>query len=161
MNFLKSAPGEEPIEVEGLLAAAPDAVFRAWTTPDEIKQWFGIKPNGVTSVTIDLQVGGIWRFEIRNDGTQQHFLEGDYCEIASPTKLVFTWSHVIVHPSGARDASPVSLVTVEFAAEGAATRVRLRHEAIAKRDGRLGVGAGWEASFQRLTQSFAATGGQP
>ena len=41
LPFLKSPPGETPVIVEGLFAASPDRVFRAWTEADEVLKWFG------------------------------------------------------------------------------------------------------------------------
>src|SRR5580693_2845218 len=37
-------------------------VYRAWTTPDLVKRWWGADRGEVTSVEIDLRVGGAWRY---------------------------------------------------------------------------------------------------
>ncbi len=40
LAFLKSAPGAEPVIVEGLIAAPVSRVYRAWTDPEDIENWF-------------------------------------------------------------------------------------------------------------------------
>ena len=37
-------------------------VYRAWTTPELIKRWWGGDRGEVTSVEVDLRVGGAWRY---------------------------------------------------------------------------------------------------
>ena len=45
------------IVVERLLNALPAAVFRAWTTPDEIVKWWG--PNGFTTTILEMYVDDV------------------------------------------------------------------------------------------------------
>lgn len=52
------------------IAASPETVWRCWTDPAILPQWFG--PEGFTCRTkaIDLRTGGQWRFDmIGPDGT--------------------------------------------------------------------------------------------
>lgn len=63
-----------PLDREIVMARVVDAdretVFRAWTDPEQIVQWFG--PSGFRNETeeIDIRVGGAWRFNIvAPDGT--------------------------------------------------------------------------------------------
>ena len=150
MSFLRSEPGDEPVLVEGLLPSPPARVFAAWTTPAELTRWFGLRENGMISAEVDLRVGGVWRFEMRSDSNSRQFLEGEYLEVAPPKRLVFSWRHVVLPPSGEPEPSPVSRVELTFEPQGAATRLRLRHEAIEQQPARIGVGAGWNASMERL-----------
>lgn len=52
------------------IAAPPEVVWRCWTDPRHLPQWFG--PDGYSCQTkeIDLRQGGVWRFDmIGPDGT--------------------------------------------------------------------------------------------
>ncbi len=58
------------IELSRQIAAPPAKVWRCWTDPALLPQWFG--PKGFTCKTteIDLREGGLWRFDmIGPDGT--------------------------------------------------------------------------------------------
>jgi len=160
MSFLRSAPGAEPVIVEGVFDAPVDRVFRAWVQPDEIRAWFGQPPDRVVTAEIDLRVGGRWRFWFDAPQGSSSRLEGEYLEIEPERRLVFTWRHVAEHPDGRREETPESRVSISFEPTGDGTRVSLRHEGILRAGGREGVGAGWNASFERLQTSLAETGGE-
>jgi uncharacterized protein YndB with AHSA1/START domain len=156
MKFLQSAPGDEPLLVEGLFKATPERVFRAWTEPDEVEKWFGHRPNMLLKAEIDLRVGGEWRFHLPTQDAHAKFFEGEYLTIDPARMLVFSWRHVVISEAGQRDMSPSSRVSVRFEPIGPdTTRLYLRHEAIQAQDARIGVGGGWEASFTHLEAIFA------
>ena len=159
MNFLKTAPGAEPVIVEGLFAAPVDRLFRAWTDPDEIIEWFGRAPRCLVSAEIDLRVGGRWCFVLEETAEKTSKLEGEYIEIEPDQSLVFSWSHVTAFADGRREATHASRVSVTFTPHGKSTRIDLRHEAIEKEDGRLGVGKGWTLSFTSLEKLFVHING--
>ena len=47
------------ITVESTVAAPVETVWRAWTTPEDIKQWNAASDDWhTTSATVDLRVGG-------------------------------------------------------------------------------------------------------
>lgn len=155
MTILHSAPGEEPITVEGLFDAPADRVFRAWTEPEEIMKWFGASPDTVTRAEIDLRVGGQWRFFLKSPEEAAAHFEGEYLAVEPGRKLVFSWAHVVVTPEGERERTPSSRVTIAFEPVGEQTRVHLRHEAIQSEGARRNVGHGWKGSFERLARRLA------
>ena len=154
MNFLRSTPGEEPLILEAMFRATPERVFRAWTEPEEIKAWFGLRKNEVTKAEIDLKVGGTWRFHLRTEAASAAFFEGRYFDIEPARKLVFSWTHVTLTEDGERNATVESRVTVTFEPAGAATRVHLRHESLSE-GGRVNVARGWDGSFTNLDTLFS------
>lgn len=154
MEFVQSGPGDEPVVVEGYFAAAPALVFRAWTDPDIVMKWFGQAPNSLHSATIDLRPGGEWRFLKTSDGTKTVGFEGQYLDIRPDEKLVFSWSHVITHTDGEREATPYSRVEVDFTARGKGTYVRLVHSTVRREEARRGIGGGWEAAFGHIQAMF-------
>lgn len=150
MEFVQSGPGDEPVIVEGYFAAAPGLVFKAWTDPEIVVKWFGQAPNSLHSATIDLRPGGEWRFLITSDEKKSVGFEGRYLDIRADEKLVFSWSHVITHADGEREATPFSRVEVDFTARGKGTYVRLVHSAVRREEARRGIGSGWEAAFGHI-----------
>ena len=154
LPFLKSAPGKEPVVVEGVFAAPVERVYRAWTDAEELKAWFGLKPNSILAIDVDLRVGGRWQFVMVRDDEGQTSLFGEYLVIEPGRRLAFSWHSLRENVDGSREESAPSKVTVTFTAQGAATAVHLTHETIVAEEGRLGVSRGWNASFASLTDLF-------
>ncbi|MEZ4815039.1 MAG: SRPBCC family protein [Bdellovibrionota bacterium] len=73
-----------------LIDASPEKVFRAWTEPELLKQWFAPKPWTTSHAEIDLKVGGA-SFIVMKSPTGEEFPNpGVYLEIVPNKKLVFT-----------------------------------------------------------------------
>lgn len=159
LAFLKSPEGADPIVVEGTFKGTPDRVFRAWTTPDEVKKWFGQRPDSLASAEIDLQVGGVWRFAFEAMEAHQDVLGGTYAAVEPASRLAFSWIHERIFPDGRVEKTPASEVTVTFEAVGEGTFVRLVHSAIRSEDARKGVGSGWSSSFASIQAVFQAESG--
>lgn len=159
LDFVRTEPGDDPIIIEGYFAAPPARVFQAWTDPDMVMKWFGPAPHSLHSATIDLRQGGLWRFlESSNEDTSVGF-EGEYLVIESNQRLVFTWSHVIAHATGEREATPYSQVEVVFTAQGCGTEVRLVHSAVHSEDARRGFSGGWAFAFNTMSALFSDSEG--
>jgi len=74
------------------IAAPPERVFRALTSPEEIVKWWGSDETyRTTTATGDLRVGGKWRSEGKSADGQAFYVEGEYVEIDPPRTLVQTW----------------------------------------------------------------------
>ena len=151
LEFVRSEPGTDPIIVEGYFAATPAKVFQAWTDPDIVMKWFGREPNSLHAAAIDLRPGGAWQFLEASDEQRSVGFEGEYLKIEAGERLVFTWSKVIAHATGGRDATPVSLVEITFTAKGSGTDVRLVHSAVHDEDTRRGFGGGWSFAFGTMS----------
>ena len=84
--------GEREIVMTRVFDAPRELVFRALTTPDLLKRWFG--PHGwtLTECEVDLRVGGSWRFRSTGPGGRAMGMRGDYREIAPFERIVYTES---------------------------------------------------------------------
>ena len=71
------------------LAAPRQLIWDCWTMPKHIPQFFIPAPNRVTSVDIDLRVGGRFNTTFDVDGTVMDN-KGVYLEVVPGEKLVFT-----------------------------------------------------------------------
>ncbi len=61
---------DRTMTLERLIHASPEQVWRAWTDPAILPQWFGPKGYSCQTKEIDLRDGGIWRFDVTGpDGT--------------------------------------------------------------------------------------------
>ena len=127
-------------------AAPPERVFRAWTTPAEMKQWKA--PGDMTTplAEVDLRPGGKYRIHMRAPDGAEHHLAGVYRVVEPPRKLVYTWRW-----ENEPDA-PETLVTVEFVARGGATDLVLTHELFPTDAARQKHEAGWSGCFVKLAR---------
>ncbi|MEM7259637.1 MAG: SRPBCC domain-containing protein [Pseudomonadota bacterium] len=148
--FLQSAPGAEPVVLECSFNTSAARLFRAWITPEEIKQWFGTGAEGPISASIDAKPGGAWEFAFAEKDGVTESLSGKYIDVIANELLRFTWQHRKRLVDGTIEKTDTSLVTVQFTALENATRLHLTHQRIVKASGRLGVGAGWSVSCQKL-----------
>lgn len=149
-QFIKSELGADPIIIEGYLAVSPKVVFQAWTDPEIVMKWFGPRPHSLLSAKIDLRVGGIWRFVMRDDEKETMGFEGEYLVINPSRRLVMNWSKFIKTPSGPHDAPSVSQVDITLTAKGAGTDIRIVHSTISDREIRIGFTDGWEHGMRNL-----------
>jgi uncharacterized protein YndB with AHSA1/START domain len=83
-----------PSDTEILMVREFDAprelVFKAYTTPELVKRWWGGKRGNVTIAEIDLRVGGQWRYVMTADAGFEVAFHGEYHEIVPNSKLVNT-----------------------------------------------------------------------
>jgi uncharacterized protein YndB with AHSA1/START domain/uncharacterized protein YciI len=108
------------------IAATPERVFRAITSPEEVVRWWGSdEMYRTTKWDSDFRVHGRWRAEgLGSDGVP-FSVEGEFLEIDPPRKLVQTWK-----PEW--DGGHVTTVTYRLEAIESGTRVTVRHEGFGK-----------------------------
>jgi uncharacterized protein YndB with AHSA1/START domain len=126
-------------------AAPRERVFRAFTDPEELKQWFGpTDGHAIPVAEVDLRVGGRYRIDLLGPSGSLYRIVGEYREVRPPERLVYTWRWEIGEDVGE------TLVTVEFRERGAATEVALTHEAFPTAHARDGHEGGWMGCLGRL-----------
>jgi uncharacterized protein YndB with AHSA1/START domain len=83
-----------PTDTQILITREFDApkhlVYRAYTTPELIKRWWGGDRGEVTHVEVDLRVGGTWRYVMTANGGFEVAFHGEYREIIPNERLVST-----------------------------------------------------------------------
>jgi uncharacterized protein YndB with AHSA1/START domain len=100
--------------------APRELVFKAWTDPTHLVQWWG--PNGFTTTVhaIDVRPGGVWRFIMHGPDGRDYENRIVYDEIVAPERI--TYRH-----GGADDVEPVAFhTTVTFEDIGGKTRLTMR-----------------------------------
>src|SRR5262245_63385473 len=84
-----TTPGDREIQVERVFDAPRDLVWRAFTEPDLVAQWWG-RGNRLEIERFEVERGGHWRFvEHSPDGV--HGFEGRFREVTPPERLVWTF----------------------------------------------------------------------
>jgi uncharacterized protein YndB with AHSA1/START domain len=106
-------PADDQIHVMREFDAPRHLVYRAWTTPELVRQWWGAERGGVDSVEIDLRVGGRWRYVMTANGGQEVAFHGEYRELVPNERIVST--EVYEMPGVPADQWPGTVNTVTFA----------------------------------------------
>ena len=80
----------EGITITRAFDAPPEAVFAAWTDPEQFGQWFGGSETTCEDVVFDVRPAGTWRATmVLPDGNRINWI-GEYVEVDPPTRLVLT-----------------------------------------------------------------------
>lgn len=141
-------PEQRTLVFQRTIDASPHEVFDAWTRPDEIAEWWDPTGTRLVECTIDLRVGGAFRFVNAGHGPP---FAGVYTAIERPTKLAFdamgAKGSVSIEPAGARVRLEVRIVCASD--EHFATFVR------------LGVADGTSKTLDNLAARFGAHRPQP
>ena len=83
-------PSDEQILIEREFDAPRHLVYKAYTTPELVRRWWGANRGEVTVAEIDLRVGGAWRYvSVTHDGFEVAF-HGEYREIVPNERIVST-----------------------------------------------------------------------
>jgi uncharacterized protein YndB with AHSA1/START domain len=131
-------PIDREIVLGRVIDAPRDIVFSAWTDPDQIEKWFG--PEGMTIETkeIDLNPGGVWRFDMVAPDGSRYSNRMVFLRIESPTLLE------IEHGSD-QDNDPGKfrmLVTFDEQSNGkTVVTLRQMHPSKERRQATIGFGA--------------------
>jgi uncharacterized protein YndB with AHSA1/START domain len=133
--------------IRRLLPATRQEVFDAWLDPDSLREWMCPGAQTVADVQVDARVGGLFRIVMRRQAGE--FVHtGEYREIRSPERLVFTWRS---HATHWKD----SLVTVELSAQGESTALTLTHELLPDEEAIRQHAHGWQGIGDKLALSLS------
>jgi uncharacterized protein YndB with AHSA1/START domain len=77
-----------------LLDAPRELVWKAWTEPEQLAEWWG--PKGLRTpletIELDLRPGGVFRLTMVSDETGAEFpTEMQFREVVEPERIVFAW----------------------------------------------------------------------
>ncbi|WHT22419.1 SRPBCC family protein [Crossiella sp. CA-258035] len=152
-------PSDTQLLIRREFDAPRHLVYRAWTTPELIKRWWGGQRGEVVSAEVDLRVGGSWRYVMVANGGFEVAFHGEYREIVPEERVVCT--EVYEQPGVPEPEQPV-VCTYTFTAQGERTclRVLVDHPDQALRDQILasGMELGMQeslAALESVAQSLA------
>lgn len=149
-----SEMSETSLRIERTYDASPEEVFDAWTNPEVLRRWWVVDLAERTPIAdVDLRVGGRYRLSMEHPDGTRHTVGGEYHEVVRPTRLVYSWQWE------QDDGQPghVSMVTVEFQADGERTNLVLEHTDLASAESRDQHAKGWNACLEILAFRVFAT----
>ncbi len=149
----EASRNKKELTITRIFDAPRELVFKAWTDPKQVAQWWG--PNGFTNPVCELEVrpGGAIRIDMRGPDGVVYPMRGVFHEIVEPERLVFTATAI-----EDKEGKPQLEVhnTVTFAAVDGKTKLTLRAVVIKSTPeaafALAGMEAGWTQSLDRLAE---------
>ena len=135
-------PNETQILITREFNAPKHLIYKAWTTPELIKRWWGAKRGEVTVAEVDLRVGGRWRWVMVTEDGQEVGFFGEYQEIVPNERLVATE----IYEPMAELGGAVNTLTLEENDGRTTLRILVQHQTQEHRDGH--INSGMEAGMQ-------------
>ena len=157
---------KDALTITRLFDAPRERVWKAWTSVELMKKWWGPKFFTAPVIKTDLRVGGKYLFCMRGPDGKDYWSTGDYREIVPQERLVLTDSFAdengnIVpasHYGMTGDWPAALLITVTFEETGGRTKMTLLHEGLPAGMMREMTATGWSESFDKLAESIAVIG---
>lgn len=155
----KTTYGEGTVSITRVFDAPRELVWRAWTDPKMMAQWFG--PRGFTSSVpeLDVRVGGGLRIVMHGPDGNDYPMKGVFREVTPPQRLVF--SNIAVDNDGNRLLEGETTVT--FSEQGGKTTLVVKSHAVGKvplaPQMLSGMEAGWTQSIDKLGELLSSNKG--
>jgi uncharacterized protein YndB with AHSA1/START domain len=129
---LIAEPGKQEIVITRLFDAPRELVFKAYTDPSLVTQWWGPKMYTIEVEKLDARPGGTWRIVNRDADGNEYWFHGVYHDVTPPERIVqtFEWEGMPGH---------VSFETATLEDVGGKTKVTAQSvfQSVEDRDGML------------------------
>lgn len=139
------------LSLSRFIAVPRQAIWRCWTEPELIKQWFTPRPWTTPVVEMDLRVGGGSHMIFRGPEGQEFPNDGVYLEIVPNERLVFTDAY---RAGWVPSEKPFMTGIIALKDEGQGTRydasVRHWREEDMKQHEQMGFHDGWGKATDQL-----------
>ena len=97
-----TTPSDREIVMTRTFDAPRELVFKAFTDPELIAKWWGLRGTTTIVETMDVRPGGAWRYISRGPNGEEYAFRGEYREVVAPEKIVQTFEfepmpgHIVV-----------------------------------------------------------------
>ncbi len=156
-NNSTHAQSDREIVITRVFNAPRELVFKVWTDPKHVAQWWG--PKGFTTrvTELDLRPGGQSRYVMISPDGAEYPVKGVFREILPPEKIITTDEFDEGFEKVMNADLPKGIVmTAIFEDLAGKTKLTLRimHESVAERrkHEEMGVVAGWNSSLECLNE---------
>jgi uncharacterized protein YndB with AHSA1/START domain len=145
-------PNDRELILNRLIDAPRSAVYRCWTDPVLLKQWFAPEPWTTAEVTLDVRAGGESLIVMQSPEGERMPNRGVYLEVIEGERLVTT--DAFESAWAPKEGQPFMLLILTFENEGGKTRytARVRHWTAEARDQheQMGFHEGWGLCADQL-----------
>ena len=151
---MQASGGEDrELVLTRLIKAPREKVFRAWTEPELLKQWFTPRPWTTPIVQTDVRPGGSSLMVMRDPDGNEYPNHGVYLEVVQNERLVSTDAYT---EAWVPSEKPFMTLILTFEDEGGDTRytARVRHWTVEDRETheKMGFHEGWGKATDQLVE---------
>jgi uncharacterized protein YndB with AHSA1/START domain len=144
---MPAEPEELMLRLERVLPASQSRIFELHSEPDQWARWWGPAGFTVSSIEVDLRVGGQYRILMQPPGGEAFALAGEFRRVDSPARLSYTFRWEQPDPDDQETVVDLSLIAV-----GDATKITVEQGPFLT-DARLALHTqGWTQTLERLHQ---------
>ena len=144
-----TVPSDREIVMTRVFDAPRELVFEAHSKCEHLEKWWGPRKYTLAVCEIDFRPGGAYRFVQRGPDGDEHGFRGEFREIVTPERIVWTFEY---------ESMPghVSVDTLTFEDLGGRTKLTAHSlfDSVEDRDGMLqsGMEAGARETWDRLAE---------
>jgi uncharacterized protein YndB with AHSA1/START domain len=144
-----SLPADDQILITREFDAPAHLVWKAWTTPELVRQWWHANRGEMTVAEIDLRVGGTWRYAMVTPEGFEVAFHGEFREIVPNERLVSTEVF-----EGFPEGEAVDTLTLTEEDGRTTMTILVQHSSKAHRDAHIesGMEAGLQDALDLLEQ---------
>jgi uncharacterized protein YndB with AHSA1/START domain len=140
-------PDELTLRIERVLPGIPSVVFRAFSSQDELANWWGPQGFTIPSLEFEPRVGDSYRIEMKPPDSDPFYLAGEFQEVDPPARLAYTFVWEDPDPDDVEN-----LVELSFQDLGGSTEVVLVQAPFKTEPRRELHRDGWTESFDKLEE---------
>jgi len=149
---MSAFPADRELVLHRVLNAPREKLYRCWTTPELITQWFTPPPYKTVKAVMDVRSGGASCITMRSPEGQEFPNPGVYLEVVPNERLVATDAYTAAWEPSEKPFMTL-ILTFEDAGNGR-TRytARVRHWTVADREAheKMGFHEGWGIATNQL-----------
>jgi uncharacterized protein YndB with AHSA1/START domain len=145
-------PSDRELVINRVLNAPREKLYRCWTTPELITQWFTPPPYKTVRAVMDVRPGGASCITMRSPEGQEFPNCGIYLEVVPNERLVFTDAFTSAWEPSEKPFM-TGILTFEDAGNGRTHyTARVRHWSVADREAheKMGFKEGWGIATDQL-----------
>jgi len=133
----------DSVKIDFYFEATIAAVWKAWTDPAIMIQWFGSEPEGVgLHAEADARPGKTFSVTFRDTNGTEHICFGTYMTVIEPAELSFSWCWK-------SEPDVTSMVSLRFEEQDGGTLMYFEHANVGTESAHDYL-AGWTSTFFKL-----------
>jgi uncharacterized protein YndB with AHSA1/START domain len=158
-NMTASSPAlaERELVLTRTINAPREKLFRAWTEPELLKQWFAPLPWTVVTAQTDVRPGGSSLVVMRGPDGKEIPGRGVYLQVVKNERLVFTDAFTSAWEPSDKAFSVVTVTLEDLGGDRTQYTARVLHWSVADREAheKMGFHAGWALCADQLAALVA------